>query len=107
MVTAGRSTPCTMEPYQKNLHPLDGEHQQAQAGKSRSLHVVCFLYFAWGYFLIENSIQVRERTVRDGLSVEITPPSDENPCILRTLARRDLLGKGFLLKSYLDPRYVF
>ena len=67
MVTAGRSTPCTMEPCQKNLHPLDGEHQQAQASKSRSLHVVCFLYVAWGYFPIENSIQVRERTVRDGL----------------------------------------
>jgi hypothetical protein len=66
-VAAGRSTPWTMERCQGNLHPPDGEHQQAQAGKSRILRVSSFLYFAWCYLFIENSIQVRERTVRDGL----------------------------------------
>jgi hypothetical protein len=64
MVAAGRSTPCTMEPCQKNLHPLDGEHQQAQTGKSRSLRVGCFLYFAWCYFLLK--VRFKWGNVRSG-----------------------------------------
>jgi hypothetical protein len=28
----------------ENLHPPDGEHQQAQAGKSRSLRIGYFLF---------------------------------------------------------------
>ena len=84
---------------------LDGEHQQAQKASPGVCALVVSL-FRLVLSFIENSIQVRARTVRDG-DMEITPSRDNNPCTLRTLARKDLLGKGFLLKSYLDPRHVF
>jgi hypothetical protein len=45
VAAAGQSTPWTMKlTLPENLHPPDGEHQQAQAGKSRNLRIGYFLF---------------------------------------------------------------
>jgi len=94
MVAVGRATPGTMERCQKNLHHLDGEHQQAQVGYARCENevgraasrgictmniskrkqaspgvcaLVIFLISLGVISLLKNSIQVREPMVRDCL----------------------------------------